>query len=425
MFFFFREEKNGIIETMSENQHTDLSFLKIDRDAPRETGGKGKKNIIIYSIAGFLLAAIALFAILSTGSSAETVELGTATLTTAGQESAILTASGYIVAQRKAAVASKGTGRLEYLAVIEGDRVKTGQIIGRLESRDVEAALGQVKANLSVAKAGLESANAELEDAKANFERQKTLFAQSSISRAEFDAANARYKRSLAGVASAQASITFAEANVRASEVQLEYTLIRAPFDGVVLSKNANVGEVISPFGAAAGSKGAIVSVADMSSLEVEADVSESNIDKIKEGLPCEITLDAYPERRYSGYVNKIVPTADRAKATVLTKVRFKDRDDRVLPEMRAKVNFLKEGKQQTEENSTPKLTVPASAIVTKNGQKVVFVVSGESAVETAVTLGDVVGNRIEIKKGVASGDKVVLHPSEKISTGTKISTGK
>jgi RND family efflux transporter MFP subunit len=410
---------------MSENQHTDLSFLKINREAPTEKTDGSKRNIIVYFSAGIVVAAIAIFFAFGSGSSAELVELGTVSLTTSGQESALLTASGYIVAQRKAAVASKGTGRLEYLAVIEGDRVKTGQIIGRLESRDVEASLGQVKANLTVAKAGLENVKAELEDASANFERQKTLFAQNSISRAEYDAANARYKRSVAAVASAEASIKFAEANVRASEVQLEYTLIRSPFDGVVLTKNANVGEVISPFGAAAGSRGAIVTVADMTSLEVEADVSESNIEKIKEGLPCEITLDAYPDRRYAGYVNKIVPTADRAKATVLTKVRFKDRDDRVLPEMRAKVNFLNEGKKQETQNSVPKISVPASAVTTRNGQKVVFVAKSETVTETVVSLGDVMGNRIEVKQGVSPGDKVVLRPSEKLVTGSKITMEK
>ncbi len=409
---------------MSENKNTDLSFLKINRDEPRQREG-GSRIIIILSLSvAAVIVAIGSFFAVSSGSSVEKVELGTVALTTSGQESAILSASGYIVAQRKAAVASKGTGRLEFLGVIEGDRVKTGDIIGRLERRDVEAALGQVKANLSVAKAMLESAKAELEDASASFERQKILFAQNSISRAEYDGANARYKRAAAGVTSAEASIKYAEANVSASEVQLEYTLIRAPFDGVVLTKNANVGEVISPFGAAAGSRGAIVTIADMTSLEVEADVSESNIEKIKEGMPCEITLDAYPEKRYSGFVNKIVPTADRAKATVLTKVRFKERDERVLPEMRAKVNFLKEEKQETR-NSVPKISVPASAITTRNGQKVVFVTKDDIVIETAVTLGEVMGNRIEIKHGVTAGQKVVLRPSEKLSTGTRFTTEK
>jgi RND family efflux transporter MFP subunit len=409
-----------------DNKHTDLSFLKIDRNAPREGDGGGKKKVILFSSVGvvLLIAIVAIFTF-NSASSAEYVELCTVALTSSAQENAVLAASGYIVAQRKAAVASKGTGRLEYLGVIEGDRVKQGQVIGRLESSDVEASLGQAKANLSVARAGLEQALAELEDATANFERQKTLFAQNSISRAEYDGATARYKRAVAGVASAEASIKFAEANVRATEVQLEYTLIRAPFDGVVLTKNANVGEVISPFGAAAGSRGAIVTVADMTSLEVEADVSESNIEKIKEGQPCEITLDAYPEQRYPGFVNKIVPTADRAKATVLTKVRFSQLDERVLPEMRAKVNFLSSTKKQETTNSEPKISVPASAVTTREGQKVVFVVKGDVVEEKAVTLGEVMGSRIEVMQGLSSGEKVVLRPAETLKTGTKITTEK
>ncbi len=410
---------------MSDNKNTDLSFLKIDRTAPKQDDASSSRRPLIIGIAILAVLAASVFLFFNAGPSAQTVELGTVALTTQAQESAVLTASGYIVAQRKAAVASKGTGRLEYLGVIEGDRVKKGQVIGRLENSDVEAALGQVRANLNLAKAGLESVKAEMEDAAANFERQKSLFAQGSISRAEYDGANARYKRASAAVSSADASIKFAEANVRATEVQLEYTLIRAPFDGVVLTKNANVGEVISPFGAAAGSRGAIVSVADMTSLEVEADVSEANIEKIKEGMPCEITLDAYPERRYAGFVNKIVPTADRAKATVLTKVRFKDRDERVLPEMRAKVSFIKEEQKQEKKDSAPLISVPASAITTRNGQKVVFVAKGETVTETAVTLGEVMGSRIEVRSGVKPGEKVVLRPAESLTTGATYTTEK
>ncbi|HAP34677.1 MAG TPA: efflux RND transporter periplasmic adaptor subunit, partial [Bacteroidetes bacterium] len=188
---------------MSETQNTDLSFLKINRNEPRQTEGGSRNRIILSVLIIIVIIAVGSFIAVRSGSSSEIVELGTVALTTSGQESAILSASGYIVAQRKAAVASKGTGRLEFLGVIEGDRVKTGEIIGRLERRDVEAGLGQVKANLSVAKAMLESAKAELEDASASFERQKILYAQNSISRAEYDGANARYKRAVAGVTSA------------------------------------------------------------------------------------------------------------------------------------------------------------------------------------------------------------------------------
>lgn len=408
-----------------DNKNTDLSFLKINRDNPRnDAGWKAKKSLLLL-IPGMIIVVIIVVLLMKSSSSAEPVELGTAALTTQAQESSILTASGYVVAQRKAAVASKGTGRLEYLGVIEGDRVIKGEVIGRLESSDVEAALGQAEASLSLAKAGYQSALAEKDDAASNFERQKALFEQQSISRAEYDGATARNRRAIAAIASAEANIKFAEANIRAARVGVENTYIRAPFNGVVLTKNANVGEVISPFGAAAGSRGAIVTIADMSSLEVEADVSESNIEKIKEDLPCEITLDAYPEKRYTGRVNKIVPTADRAKATVLTKVRFNELDERVLPEMRAKVNFLKQDDRRNERNSAPKISVPASSITTRNGQKVVFVVKRDAVEETAVTLGEAMGNRIEIVSGISPGEQVVLRPPETMRTGSTITTKK
>lgn len=407
-----------------DNKNTDLSFLRIDKNKKEESSGTGRAKL--YVAVGVLAVAAVIITLFSMNpsDSAETVELGVVALTTPAQESSILAASGYVVAQVKAAVASKGTGRLEFLGVIEGDRVRKGEVIGRLESSDVEAALGQAKAGLALARAGLESAMAEQEDASANFERQKALFGMNSISRAEYDGANARNRRAVAAVASAEANIRFAEANVRAAEVGVENTYIRAPFDGVVLTKNANVGEVISPFGAAAGSRGAIVTVADMRSLEVEADVSESNIEKLVEGQPCEITLDAYPDKRYPGRVNKIVPTADRAKATVLTKVKFDRLDERVLPEMRAKVNFVKEAKREGRDTA-PKLSVPASAIAERNGQKVVFVLTGETVTETAVTLGEVMGSRIEVRQGVSSGQKVVLRPSGTLATGARIASGK
>ena len=222
----------------------------------------------------------------------------------------MLTASGYIVAQRKAAVASKGSGKLVYLGVVEGDRVKKNQIIARLEDSDVHASLEQAKANLRINEA-------DLKDAQQSLKRQKDLLEKGLANQADYDAAEARQLRVIA-------NIEMAKALVDGAEVALEYTLIRAPFDGTVLAKNADIGEMVVPMAASVGSKSAVVTIADMTSLQVEADVSESNIENVKPDQPCEITLDAYPEVRYQGYVAKIVPTADRAKATVLVKVAFK-----------------------------------------------------------------------------------------------------
>jgi RND family efflux transporter MFP subunit len=408
-----------------DNQNADLSSLRIKRgrtehQSPESSGVPKKTLYLIGAIIGVVALLAAVMYMFSNSAKVE-VETGLVSMAYPSQANGVLTASGYIVAQRKAAVASKGTGRLVYLGVIEGDRVKKDAIIGRIESADVEAALHQAQANLGVARAGVDQATAELDDARVNFERQKTLIATKAISQADYDVASARYRRAQAGVASAVAGVQAAEANVRSAEVGVENTNIRAPFDGTVLSKSADVGEVISPFGASAGSRGALVTLADMSSLEVEADVSESNIEKIRPDQPCEITLDAFPETRYRGTVHKIVPTADRAKATVLTKVRFEERDDRVLPEMRAKVTFLSKAVDKAAAGAPPKISVPASAIVDRDGKKVVFVVRGEKVEEVPVTLGVVLGTGIEVKQGVSAGEKVVLNPSDKLTDGSRI----
>jgi RND family efflux transporter MFP subunit len=410
-----------------DNQNADLSSLRINRNVNNPSTGtpgtrRSKKTIYLISSAAAVVVLALIVMLMFAGTSSMEVETSVVSLAYPSQANSVLTASGYIVAQRKADVASKGTGRLEYLAVIEGDKVKKGSVIGRIESSDVEAALHQAQANLGVAKATVEQAQAELDDATTNLEREKTLAKSKSISQAEYDIANARYKRAVAGVASAVAGVKAAEAGVRSAEVAVENTIIRAPFDGTVLSKSADVGEVISPFGASAGSRGALVALADMSSLEVEADVSESNIERIRPDQPCEITLDAFPETRYRGVVHKIVPTADRAKATVLTKVRFLERDDRVLPEMRAKVSFLSRQLNQKETSAPGKLSVPASAVTMRGDRKVVFVISGERVKEIPVVLGDSLGTGIEVRQGLSAGEKVVIHPSEKLSDGSRIS---
>ncbi len=406
-----------------DNQNADLSSLRINRGVQEQrSGSSGSKKTLYLAATVILIVLAAVFGVLIfRGTSASEAEIGVVSMAYPSQANSVLTASGYIVAQRKAAVASKGTGRLEFLAVIEGDRVTKGSVIGRIESSDVEAVLRQAQANLGVARAGVEQAKAELDDAAANYERQNTLAQSKSISQAEYDIANARRKRAKAGVASAEAGVKAAEAGVRSAEVGVENTFIRAPFDGTVLSKSADVGEVISPFGASAGSRGALVTLADMSSLEVEADVSESNIEKIHPDQPCEITLDAFPETRYRGVVHKIVPTADRAKATVLTKVRFEERDSRVLPEMRAKVSFLTKAIGKTEAAAPPKVSVPASAVAERGSRKVVFVVRGETVSEVQVILGGALGLGIEVRQGLSAGDKVVIHPSDKLSDGARI----
>lgn len=384
----------------------DLSGLRISRGKKDQDGGNPRLKVIGGAVLLLVLGA-GYVLLRSTLAPIPEVEVASAALTFPSQANAVLTASGYVVAQQKAAVASKGTGRLEYLGVQEGDKVKKGQVIGRLEDRDVAAALVKARADLEVARA-------DSEDAARSLDRERKLFASGLASRADLDAAEARFKQ-------VQASIGSAEAGVTGAGVALDNTLIRAPFDGTVLTKDANVGEVVAPFGAASNSRGAVVTMADMSSLEVEADVSESNITRVKIGQPTDIVLDAYPEVRYQGYVSKIVPTADRAKATVLTKVRFKARDDRVLPEMSAKVAFLSRELDSSSSQQKPVLTVPFSSVVSKDGNETVLLVRDNIVSEVPVSIGARLGDRIEIKEGLTERDQVVLHPLPGLSSSTKV----
>ena len=392
---------------------SDLSSLRIDRSSRGEQSSRQRRSggrWIVWTIVIVVLLAGALL-LKNWFSSGVEVQLATATLTSPSQANAVLTASGYVVARRKAAVASKGTGTLVFLAVDEGDRVKKGQLIARLDDSDVAASLRRARENLRVAEA-------DLDDAKINFERMQKLVGTRAIAQANYDAADARYKRVLATIEAAK----FA---VQEAEVAVENTRIIAPFDGTVLKKNADVGEIVAPLAGAVSSRAAVVTIADMSSLEVDADVSEANITRVSANQNCEITLDAYPQQRYPGYVSNIVPTADRAKATVMVKIRFKQYDQRVLPEMGAKITFLVAGASADATNVKPVLTVPATAVATRDGRQVVFQIKEDRAVEVPVTTGRKLGNAIEITGGLKEGDKVISKADEQIQAGTKVTLGK
>jgi RND family efflux transporter MFP subunit len=347
------------------------------------------------------------------------VEVASVTQLYPSQTFTLLNASGYVVAQRKAAVASKVTGRLVSLSVEEGSKVKAGQVIARLENDDVKAARDQSEANLNATRHNLEQAKAELNDAAISFNRNKDLVSQGFISKAEYDASEARYQKANAAVAAAEATIKASAAGLQGANVALEYTLIRAPFNAVVLTKNADIGDIVTPIGAAANAKAAVVTIADMDSLLVEVDVSESNLQQVKIGQPCEIQLDALPDSRFRGTVHMIVPTADRTKATVMIKVRFINRDRRILPEMSAKVAFL--SREVRSDELKPRTALNPDAIRDRNGKKTVFLIRENRVMETPVTLGEKLGDIVEVLSGVKAGDRVVLKPLDKMKDRLKI----
>jgi RND family efflux transporter MFP subunit len=387
----------------------DLASLRIDRsfqrgNSPRKS--RTKRKILIAFVLALILAAALLF-LRDLFDTAVEVQLATAALTSPSQTQTVLTASGYVVARRKAAVASKGTGRLVLLNVEEGDQVKKGQLIARLEDADVVAARERARQSLLLAEA-------DLYDAKTSYERTRILLKQGMIAQADYDVAEARYKRVVA-------SIDVARFVLKEAEVAVDNTRIIAPFDGTVLKKNADVGEIVAPLAGAASSKAAVVTIADMSSLEVDADVSEANIIRVAPEQQCEITIDAYPQQRYPGYVTNIVPTADRSKATVLVKIRFKEYDQQVLPEMSAKISFLAIGYKADNAAHKLLLTVPEAAVATRAGRAVIYQIRDDRAVEVPVSTHQKLGGLIEIKSGIKEGDKIIAKVDDRIEAGAKV----
>jgi RND family efflux transporter MFP subunit len=396
----------------------DLSKLTIDKSSA--TARKAKRRRPGYFLA-LMIAALIISTLLATKVFMPALEVETITVSQIypSHSFTLLNASGYVVAQRKAAIASKITGRLVSISVEEGNRIQKGDVVARLESDDTEAARERAAANLRLSKADLEQAKAEAIDASSNYRRSRELVEKGFISRQDYDAAEARLKKAEAAVAAGESAINASTAALREAEVNLEYSFIRAPFDAVVLTKNADIGDIITPIGAAANAKAAVVTIADMGSLQVEVDVSESNISQVKVGQPCEVQLDALPDTRFRGEVHMVVPTADRTKATVLVKVRFLDKDIRILPEMSAKVAFL--DREVKPEELTPRTAVPRDSLITRNGRASVFLIRDDRAVETPVTTGETIGDMVEVVSGIHAGDRIVKRPSDKMKSGTKI----
>ncbi len=392
---------------MEENKpRPDLSALRISKEKRYDDRPRSKA----WTWIGLLILLIAVvggyFMFKESVTPATKVKVATATMTSGSDAAASLVATGYVVAQRKAEVASKGTGRLVKLDFEEGDIVSSGEVIAVLDNQDI-------RANLQVAKAQLEQAQVDSLNSGRAYRRYQGLSESGAVTTAELELAESKYKASLAAVAGADAAVTTAEVN-------LENTYIRAPFAGTILTKNAEVGEIVAPFASSASSKGSVVTLAEMNSLEVEADVSESNINRVQVGQPAEIILDAYPTVRYPAKVKKIVPTADRSRATVLTKVTFTQIDDKVLPEMSARVNFFLDSAAVNTSNAKM-LSIPRDAITNRDGQQIVFRIDGEIVTMVPVQTGRELGRMVEITSGLSSGDRVVLTPPGKLTTGQKI----
>jgi len=385
----------------------DLSRLRIRRDPPAAESSRGGRRLWPVLLVVLVVAAGAAFAFRP---QATEVSVGTVSVSASGGAATGdgISANGYVVARTKASVSAKIAGRLVSLGVHEGSHVKDGEIMARIESSTYVAAANAAKADLA-------RVQVELTQAKRDLDRARALAAQQVLSQADLDAAQSKADAAAAAVQTAHAQLDLANAN-------LENTNVRAPFDGTVLRKDAEVGEIVAPSAAGGGlTRTAIVTMADLATLEVEVDVNEAYIAQIRNGQDARVTLDAYPDTSFRAQVRQIVPTADREKATVLVKVSILDRDPRILPEMGSRVVFLRESPAAASAPLRPQVLVPASAVARDGDATRVWIVRDNKVVRRDVTLGRARGDQMEVQQGLDGAETVVLNPAATLKDGQHV----
>ena len=396
-------------------QKNSLEELRIDRSEAEQNVSRRW----IWILALVLLVLVAVGYGIARGKAVEVRTQVVREMTSAGGSRTVLNASGYVVARREATVSSKVTGKVVEVLIEEGMKVEAGQVLARLDDTNVKASLRLVEAELAAAKAALAETQARIEEAEKEFRRVTVLTAQKVASASDLDKAEAEVKSLRARLEYQQAQTSVAEKQVALWQQQLEDTIIRAPFSGIAVSKNAQPGEMISPISAGGGfTRTGIGTIVDMNSLEIEVDVNESFINRVQSGQPVEATLDAYPDWKIPSRVIAIIPTADRQKATVKVRVAFEKLDPRILPQMGVKVAF--QGSSETSPGSGT-VTVPKSAVRKDDGKDVVWVVQTGRLERRAVSVGSTKGNEVTVAAGLSAGEKVVTEGPAKLVGGSRV----
>jgi HlyD family secretion protein len=395
-----------------EETKDELASLRIDRDRPARRVWRWPLLLLLPGlllIAGlYALRARAAFS----GIAVQAVRASVLRPLEAGAGAPLLTSSGYVVARRKAVVSAKIQGRLAELKVEEGSRVREGQLLARLESADYEA-------QVSRASAQLERAQADLAENQRQLRQAERLTSENIMARDQLEAAQSRVRIAEAGVSQARADMAFAQATLR-------NTRILAPFTGTVVKKMAEVGESVAPIPPGVNistSSGAIVALADLETLEVEADVAESNVARLGPEQPAEVTVEAFPDRRYRAVLRQVIPTADRTKATVQVKVTILDKDQNLKPEMSAKVTFLERARPAGAGGSaeTPVVVIPAEALVTREGKPVVFEIVDGKARQRAILTGPTRQGQVVVLQGLTGTEALVARPPETLRNGDAV----
>ena len=418
---------------MSVTPTADLSKLRINRDDPPPAVKRAVGRVLWLVVAAVLI--IATVVIIGQRGAAVPVQTVTVSASTEhgagsnGGGAVAVVANGYVVARTKAAVSAKIPGRLAVLSVSEGSAVQKGQIIARLDNADYAAAVGQAEAGVASARATLIEAQSDRDQMQRDYVRVRDVHAQNPnlVSPQEVENADSRVKQADARLSAQSSRVDAALAGLRVAQANLENTYIRAPFSGTVLRKEAEVGEVVAPSVGGGLTRGAVVTMADLATLEVEVDVNEAYIARIHAGQQARITLDAYPDTAFRGTVRQVIPTADRQRATVQVKVAIVDRDPRILTEMGAKVEFLQAprpsaaGANQPAER--PRIIVPAEAVRSDNGRNVVWVIREGRLHSRDVDAGPVSGNFREIRSGLSGGEQLLVGGVETPREGQRVKT--
>ena len=398
----------------------DLSALRIERE-PLDADGRSWGRWIVL---------IGLLAAVGGGAwywinrpRAVEFEVAAVTERAAGTQASVLNASGYVTARRRATVSSKVTGKVIEVNVEEGMDVREGQVLARLDDSTLQAALKLYRAQLQAAKQQIPESEVRLQQARVQLQRQERLRQDGLNTPNDIDNARAEVDSLIARIASAQEQVKVAESQIAMQLTAIDDTIIRAPFSGVAISKDAQAGEMVSPVSAGGGfTRTGISTIVDMKSLEVEVDVNESYINRVRAGQPVSAVLDAYPDWQIPANVITLVPTADRQKATVLVRIGFQKLDPRILPDMGVKVTFLREADKQDAPAVAQSVTlVPQAAVQKDNGASYVFVVTQDSVERRAVKTGGTDGDRLEVLAGLKGGERVVVSPPPELSEGTLI----
>ncbi|HEY2399479.1 MAG TPA: efflux RND transporter periplasmic adaptor subunit [Steroidobacteraceae bacterium] len=390
-----------------------LRQLRIDRSA-REQPDETRRRWPWIAVAVLVLIPLAIgIWLLKTNRSAVTVHIAMAQpMTTGGPpSSSVLDATGYVTARREATVSAQITGTMIEVLIEEGDHVKQGQVLARLDDTQQRAALAQAEAQLQSARALLVQFQSQLAQDQRDVKRAEDLVQRKLVSEQAVEQARTLVETQSAQLESQRRQIDLGAANVRSAQVQLDYCTIKAPFTGVVIAKAAQVGEIVSPFSAGGGfTRTGIGTLVDMDSLEIEVDVNEAYINRVQPKQPVDSVLNAYPEWKIPSHVIAIIPTADRSKATVKVRIGIDSKDERIVPDMGVRVSFLEEKKPVAADARPPVgVLVPSSALRRDGNQDVLFVMKDHEAHRRVVTLGGSFGNSRQVETGVSPGESVIV----------------